>query len=123
MNTLQKIRNEKLIAIIRASNTKSLNKVIESLYNGGFRAIEITLNTVGALEIISEINTKNKDLLLGVGTVIDEKQAIQAIHAGAAFILSPTLDERTIKVCVENNIPVIPGVMTPTEALSAYRWG
>lgn len=122
-NTLEKIKREKLVAIIRADSADQLEKVVDSLYAGGVRVIEITLNTDGALEAIRSISGRNKEILIGAGTVLDRDQAKAAIEAGAQFLLAPTLDKETIEAGNEAGVPVIPGIMTPTEALHAYRWG
>ena len=120
---MKKIKQEKLVAIIRADNASQLEQVAASLYNGGFRLMEITLNTGGALEAIERVHNMYEDLLVGAGTVLDAEAAGAAIEAGAAFLLAPTLDEQTIKTGYKKGVPVIPGIMTPTEALAAYRWG
>ncbi|MFC0471769.1 bifunctional 4-hydroxy-2-oxoglutarate aldolase/2-dehydro-3-deoxy-phosphogluconate aldolase [Halalkalibacter kiskunsagensis] len=122
-NPITKIITEKLIAIIRIEDTESIEEVAASLYRGGFRMIEVTLNTPGALEAIRTIKELFPDILIGAGTVLDAKTAQSAIAAGASFLLTPTLSEATIRMGNRYGVPVIPGVMTPTEALKAYEYG
>ncbi|MCL7746816.1 bifunctional 4-hydroxy-2-oxoglutarate aldolase/2-dehydro-3-deoxy-phosphogluconate aldolase [Halalkalibacter alkaliphilus] len=120
---IQKIIDEKLIAIIRIEDTNSIEQVVTSLYKGGIQIVEVTMNTPGALEAIGRIKSLFPDLLVGAGTVLDSETAQSAISAGANFLLSPTLDKATIRTGNRYGVPVIPGVMTPTEALKAYEYG
>lgn len=120
---LEVLKEKKLAAIIRTNSSKDLDKTIESLYRGGIHFIEVTLNTPRALQVIEENKDLYDDLYLGAGTVLDKESASAAIRAGASFLLTPTLDEDVIKTGNQYGVPVIPGVMTPTEILAAYRAG
>lgn len=120
---LQAMKEQKIISIIRAESPDDLKEVAASLYRGGVRILEITMNTPGALEAIKQIKENHPDLWVGAGTVLDEETARLAIMAGASFLLSPTLSEASIRMASRYNIPFIPGVLTPTEALTAYEWG
>lgn len=123
MSTLQQIAKEKVVAILRLENPESILDVATSLYNGGVRIIEVTLNTPGALKHIESIKQSHPEMVVGAGTVLDENQASQSIMAGADFLLAPTYRQETIEVGNRNGVPVIPGVFTPTEALEAYEAG
>lgn len=120
---LEFILKEQLISIIRVGSSKDIDKIVASLYQGGIRVIEITLNTPGALDAIRKISNMYPDVLVGAGTVLNANEAKEAIQAGAQFLLSPTLSQSTVQIGVKEDIPVIPGVMTPTEALAAYEYG
>lgn len=120
---LETLKEKKLTAIIRTDSSKDLDKTIESLYRGGIHFIEVTLNTPRALNVIEENAGLYDDLYLGAGTVLDKESAAAAIRAGASFLLTPTLDEEVIRTGNQYGVPVIPGVMTPTEILAAYRAG
>lgn len=123
MKTMDRINEEKIVAIIRLESTEHVESLVESLYEGGIRVVEVTLNTPGALEIISKLKAHRSDLLVGAGTVLDKESARAAIMAGADFLLAPTLSKATIEMGNRYGIPVVPGVMTPTEALTAYEYG
>ncbi|MCA1011978.1 bifunctional 4-hydroxy-2-oxoglutarate aldolase/2-dehydro-3-deoxy-phosphogluconate aldolase [Halobacillus halophilus] len=123
MKVLEMIEKEKLVAILRLQNTKSLKSIVSSLYDGGIRILEITMNTPHALETIQQVKTQYPDMVVGAGTVLDGSSAREAIHAGADFMLAPTLKEETIQTGNRYGIPVIPGVFTPTEVLTAYEYG
>lgn len=123
MNVLDKIEKEKLIAILRLETEKNLPMIIEHLVRGGIKLIEVTLNTPNALSLITKIKEQYPDLTVGAGTVLDGSAAKEAIESGADFMLAPTLKQETIQMGNQYGIPVIPGVFTPTEALSAHEFG
>jgi 2-dehydro-3-deoxyphosphogluconate aldolase / (4S)-4-hydroxy-2-oxoglutarate aldolase len=120
---LGEIRKQKIVAIIRGDSTDLIESTVESLYQGGIRLVEITMNTQGALNGIERIKQAFPEMLVGAGTVLDPETARSAIVAGASYILTPTLKASTIEVGNRYNVPVIPGVLTPTEALTAYEAG
>ena len=123
MNPKEIILQEQLISIIRVEDSTNIEQVISSLYKGGIRVVEITLNTPGAFEAIRKVNDLFPDMLVGAGTVLNEESAKRSIQSGAKFILAPTLSESVIKLGNMESVPVIPGIMTPTEALTAYDYG
>lgn len=120
---LEMINQEKIVAIIRTSSPENIVQTVESLYQGGVRFVEVTLNTPGALNIIQELKALQPDLHIGAGTVLDSESVVTSIHHGAEFLLAPTLDENSIQAANRYGIPLIPGVYTPTEALRAYEMG
>lgn len=117
------IKEEKIVAIIRASSSENIEEVVKSLYQGGIRCVEVTMNTPGSLEAIQRLKATNENMYIGAGTVLNSESAFAAIHAGADFLLAPTLNKNTIKSANQYGVPIIPGVATPTEALQAYEWG
>ena len=120
---LEEIRRAKLVAIIRCHCSEGLENTVRSLYQGGIRAIEITMNTPGALRGIERMKEKYPELLIGAGTVLDSETARLAIMSGAGFLLTPTLKKETIEIANRYHVPIIPGVMTPTEVLTAFEYG
>ncbi|WP_181350679.1 bifunctional 4-hydroxy-2-oxoglutarate aldolase/2-dehydro-3-deoxy-phosphogluconate aldolase [Thalassobacillus sp. CUG 92003] len=123
MSVREVIRREKLVAIIRLEDDDIIEPIVSHLYKGGIRVVEVTMNTPGAVEAIRKIKETYTEMTVGAGTVLDAAAAEEAIQAGADFLLAPTLKKETIHTGVDYGIPVIPGVMTPTEALTAYEWG
>ncbi len=95
---------------------------MKAAIDGGFRAVEVTLTTPGALEAIAHF-AKNKDLLVGAGTVLDTQQAQRALDAGARFLVSPATDPEVIRWCASRDVLILPGAFTPTEMLLATRSG
>lgn len=122
-DVLEEIKKTKLVAIIRGDSSEGLENTVSSLYAGGIRVIEVTMNTPGALNGIEKMKTLYPDLLVGAGTVLDSETARLAILSGASFLLTPTLKKETIEAANRYNVPIVPGVFTPTEALTAYEYG
>lgn len=124
MSTLTQILEHKIIAIIRCVEPKDVLNIVHALYEGGVRVLEITLNSQGALKSIKDIESKWGDLItVGAGTVMDCDSAKAAIAVGAKFIISPIVDDETIKVTKQNGIVSIPGAFTPSEIVRAHRHG
>ena len=124
IDTLQTIKETKLIAILRNANPNDILPIVETLYKAGIRAIEVTMNSPKALESIELISNEMKDkVVVGAGTVLDAESARLAILSGATFILSPTVDKETIRMSKKYGAVSIPGAMTPTEILEAYEYG
>jgi 2-dehydro-3-deoxyphosphogluconate aldolase/(4S)-4-hydroxy-2-oxoglutarate aldolase len=127
MNKAEKlnlIRKSGVIAIMRAQSSAQLMAAAEAIKQGGVRVIEVTMTTPGALDVITAASDKFGDeVLFGAGSVIDPETARAAILAGAGFIVAPTLKPETIALCNRYSIPVMPGIATPTEALTAWEAG
>ncbi len=122
--TLEKIRENKVCAIIRGIPKDKIKPIADALIQGGVKAVEVTFNTDGAAQMIRELKRLYGDeLLIGAGTVLDPETAREAISAGASFILAPTLNTEVIKLCLRYNVVPVPGVTTPTEALTAWENG
>lgn len=124
MDTLNTIKENKIIAIIRNAKADDILPIVKSLYKSGIRAIEITMNSPKALESIELVATEMKDkVVVGAGTVLDAESARLAILSGATFILSPTLNKETIQMTKKYGAVSIPGALSPTEILDAYEYG
>lgn len=113
-----------VVSILRGISPDKLMPTVEALYEGGIRSIEITLNTPKALQMIEAVADRyGSEMVVGAGTVLDAPSALSAIHAGAQFVLAPTLDVKTIELCNTYSCACIPGVFTATEALVAWNAG
>ena len=122
--TASELENIGLIAIIRSDVETDLARLARALAEGGIRAMEITLNTPGALPAVAAIRRERGPVLrVGSGTILGPDDAQAAIDAGAEFIVTPTLQPDTIALCRGHSIPIVCGCMTPTEALAAHRAG
>jgi 2-dehydro-3-deoxyphosphogluconate aldolase/(4S)-4-hydroxy-2-oxoglutarate aldolase len=123
-DAVEMMRKSGVIAIMRAKASDQLLAAAEAVLAGGVNAIEVTLTTPGALQVIGQaVTTFGSDVLFGAGTVLDPESARAAILAGAQFIVSPTLDVATIAMCRRYSVPVLPGAYTPTEILAAWEAG
>ena len=113
-----------VIAIIRADSSEQLIDATRALLDGGIQAIEVTMTTPKALQVIRETTKKFGDkLLMGVGTVLDEDTARLAIEGGAQFVVTPVLRMDVIELCRRYSKPILSGAYTPTEALTAWEAG
>ena len=111
-----------IIPVVVLDDAKDAEKLGEALVIGGLPCAEVTFRTDAALESI-KIMAKNKDLLVGAGTVLSIEQVDKAVNAGAKFIVSPGLNPKVVKYCVDNNIPITPGTQTPSEMEQALELG
>jgi 2-dehydro-3-deoxyphosphogluconate aldolase/(4S)-4-hydroxy-2-oxoglutarate aldolase len=118
------IREEKFIPVVRVATPREALDVADALKAGGARLIEVTFTVGGALEVIRELKRKYQDeIVLGAGTVLDVEGAASALLAGAEFLVSPAFDMGVVRFAKESNRLVIPGAMTPTEILNAWKAG
>jgi len=121
---VQIIEESGVIAIMRAQSSDQLLQAADAIRAGGVQAIEVTMTTPGALEVIAEARKRyGAELLFGAGTVLDPETGRAAILAGAQFVVAPTLNLGLIEMCLRYSIPVMPGAYTPTEALTAWEAG
>lgn len=124
IKNIELIKKNKIIAIIRTDISESLEKIVEMLSVSGIKILEVSFNTPGALKWIERLSNRFEDeVLIGAGTVIDSETAVSAISAGAKFIISPILKKQIIKICLRHKIISVPGIFTPTEALTAHEEG
>ncbi|GIO11872.1 2-dehydro-3-deoxy-phosphogluconate aldolase [Cohnella xylanilytica] len=123
-NLLQSLSQEKIVAIIRGISAEHGDATAKALADGGIVFLEVTLNTDGALGMISRFREQYEGRMrIGAGTVLDIGQAKEAVKAGAEYIISPNLDEEVVYYGVEQGVDVWPGTMTPTEIVRAYKAG
>lgn len=120
------MKDECLVAVVRAESKEQGEKVIDAIIAGGINFIEITMTVPGAVDIIKAMCDKYRDntnVVIGAGTVLDPETARAVILAGAQYVVSPGLNPETVKLCNRYRVPMLPGVMTPTEAITALELG
>lgn len=121
---LDRIVESGIAAVIRAKSSTHLIEVAEAIKAGGVECIEVTMTTPNALDVIKEASTKFGDeVTIGVGSVLDAETCRAAILSGAEFVVGPCLDLGVIEMCRTYSKPCLPGAMTPTEILTAWRAG
>lgn len=125
---LARMKEECLVAVVRAKNYEQGEKVVEAIIDGGIHFIELTMtmdegNPVEFIRMMSDKYRTNDKIVIGAGTVLDPETARGCILSGASYIVSPGLNLETIKLCNRYRVPVLPGVMTPTEAIIALEAG
>ncbi len=123
-SAVQQIVSTGVVVIMRAKSSDQLLGAAEAALAGGITAIEVTMTTPGALEVVEQALARLGDgVLFGVGSVLDGETARMAILSGARFIVCPTFKMETVEICRRYSIPVIPGAYTPTEILTAWEAG
>lgn len=113
---------QRVSAILRTPIAEAAAPAMEAALNGGFRVIEFTLTTPGALSLIERF-AQREGIAVGAGTVLTRQDARSAVEAGATFLVSPVVDEAVIEAAHELDVAVMPGTHTPTEMLRAHRAG
>ena len=112
-----------IIGIVRNISLATIKQIMPLYKEAGLTSIEITMNTMGAADIIHFVRRNYPGLNVGAGTVCTEKDLIKALHAGAQFIVTPVTDKKIIHACVKEKLPVFPGAFTPTEIYKAWTLG
>src|SRR6478736_6951151 len=121
---VKQIEDLGLVPVVRASSADEAMQVIEAIKAGGVNVLEITMTVPGAVRVIEKVADKyGSDVLVGAGTVLDPETARACLLAGAQFIVSPALNLDTIALCHRYGAPIAPGVLTPTEVITAWRAG
>ena len=121
---LNELLEHKIIAILRVIEDSYAIATGHAIVDGGVKFMEITMNTVGATTMIEQWRTTFDGIAyVGAGTVIDVEHAKRAVAAGAQFLISPNLDVEVVQYAQQQNIPMWPGVMTPTEVIQAMKAG
>ena len=118
------LEKSRVVAILRRTEAHLAVETAEALLKGGISVIEVTLNTPGALDMLRAMRDAVGDrAVLGAGTVLDIAAADEALAAGAQFIVSPHTDLDLVREMASRGVPCIPGALSPTEVLSAWRTG
>lgn len=112
-----------ILPVVILKEAQRAGLVARALQDGGLSAIEITMRTPAALDSIEAIAGRFTGLSVGAGTVLNVRMARDAVSAGAGFIVSPGLSKSVVDWCLEHQIPVFPGVSTPTEIVAALDMG
>ncbi len=126
---LQAIADSGLVAVVRAENPAQAERIGEALAAGGVASIEVAFTTPGAAAAIECLaragkeKARSKKILIGAGTVLDPETARVAILAGAQYIVSPSLNFETAKLCNRYQVPYLPGAMTLRDIVEAMECG
>ena len=122
MKTIDKLLSEKMMTLVRSNSQSEGQALADALVEAGVKVIEITLTTPGAHKIIEKL-LKNKDLLVGAGTVRTVKEVKKMEDIGVSFIVSPNTNEDVITATKKLNLVSMPGVSTPSEVAIAEESG
>ena len=122
MKTVDRLISEKMMTLVRSNSQSEGQALADALVEAGVKVIEITLTTPGAHKIIEQL-LKNKDLLVGAGTVRTVKEVKKMEDIGVSFIVSPNTNEDVIAATKKLNLVSMPGVSTPSEVAIAEESG
>lgn len=123
MNPLERLGQLGVIPVVKIDQASQGPNLAEALLKGGLPCAEITFRTNAAEEAIRLISDSQPEMIVGAGTVLTVAQAQNAVEAGARFIVSPGFDPKVVDWCLKQNVAVVPGVATSTEALMALDRG
>ena len=123
MNVLERLANSIVVPVVVLEKVEDAVPTAKAMAAGGVDTMEITFRTACAPEAIKAVAENCPEVLVGAGTVMNVEQAKLAVEMGAKFIVSPGFSDVVVGWCVENNIPVTPGCVTPTEIMAAMKHG
>ena len=119
---VERLREVRASAILRCPSRETAGPAMEAAVRAGFRIVEFTLTTPGALDRVAEFAAR-PDLIVGAGTVLTVEEARAAVQRGARFLVSPVMDPEVIAAARDLGVASIPGCHTPTEMFNAHRAG
>jgi 2-dehydro-3-deoxyphosphogluconate aldolase/(4S)-4-hydroxy-2-oxoglutarate aldolase len=123
MNVREQIENIGLVPVVVIDTVADAPGTAAALKAGGVDIMEITLRTDAGMDAIAAVSERNPEILVGAGTVFSLDNAKEAASRGAQFIVSPGFDADIVSWCVDNEVAVFPGCVTPTEITAALKFG
>ena len=120
---LEQISKIGIVPVVKIDRAEDALPLAKALCAGGLPCAEVTFRTDAAAEAIKIMTTNFPDMCVGAGTVLNAEQVDAAVEAGAKFIGSPGLNPRTVKYCIEKNVPVTPGTSSPSDIEQAIELG
>ena len=121
--TLQDLCSYGVIPVVVINKTEDAKPLAKALCEGGLKCAEVTFRTDAAQEAIRIMSKEYPDMMVGAGTVLTIDQVDRAVSAGAKFIVSPGFDPEIVDYCIDKDIPVVPGCMTPSEVAQGVKRG
>ncbi|MEM7725478.1 MAG: bifunctional 4-hydroxy-2-oxoglutarate aldolase/2-dehydro-3-deoxy-phosphogluconate aldolase [Cyanobacteria bacterium P01_A01_bin.45] len=123
LSWLEIVKKHQAIAVIRADEIETARNMALAVAEGGIKLIEITWNSDQPGKLISQLRVELPDCIIGTGTLLNQEHMKNAIASGAEFLFTPHVDPSMIQIAKNNQIPVIPGALTPTEIVTAWHGG
>lgn len=122
---LGRVKEAGVVAVVRGNSKEQGLKIVEAAVKGGIKVMELTMTVPNPVDFLKEVveQYKDTDIIVGAGTVLDSETARACILAGAQFIVSPSLDVDTLKLCNRYKVCVMPGVMNVKDAITAMEYG
>lgn len=123
MDELKRLAESAIVPVVVIDDAADAEPTAKAMLAGGIDVMEITFRTSAAPDAIRSVSKNCPNMLIGAGTVTTLEQCKKAVACGAKFIVSPGFDPEVVSWCVENNVAVTPGCVTPTEIMSALKLG
>ena len=123
MSALERIAASGIVPVVRIERPKDAPGLARTLAGASLPCIEITFRSDAAADAIRAIRAEVPEILVGAGTIVSLAQLETALAAGAMFVVSPGLQVEVVRACQDRGIPVLPGVLTPTEVIQAMDLG
>ena len=125
LDILTRLTDAGLVAVVRAETADQATRIADAVLEGGCPGIEVTFTVPGAHRVIEALAARYKpsELILGAGTVLDPETARIAILSGATYVVSPSLNTETVRLCNRYQVPVMPGAMTIRDVIEAMEAG
>ncbi|MDR1122943.1 MAG: bifunctional 4-hydroxy-2-oxoglutarate aldolase/2-dehydro-3-deoxy-phosphogluconate aldolase [Endomicrobium sp.] len=120
---LMKIFNIGIVPVVTLDKPQQAIPLAKAIYAGGIECVEITFRTIAAEESIKVISKEIPEILIGAGTILTVEQVDKAIAAGAKFIVTPGLNPKIVKYCLNKGVIIIPGCVTPSDIETAIEFG
>jgi 2-dehydro-3-deoxyphosphogluconate aldolase / (4S)-4-hydroxy-2-oxoglutarate aldolase len=120
---LEALKEAAVVAVIRATSADAAVAMSHALVKGGVTGVEVTFSTPGAASAIARVARELPNALVGAGTVMSVEQLTEACDAGAKFLVSPHFDPELLAASRTRNVPYLPGALTPTEIVRAWKAG
>lgn len=122
-NVMSQIEEVGIVPVVKLNSVEKAIPLCSALMAGGINVAEVTFRTSCASDVIKKIAKDCPNMIVGAGTIINVDQAKQAIDSGAKFIVSPGFSKDVVEYCQSQNVPVIPGCITPSEIMQAINCG
>ena len=123
MDALKIIKDHGIIPVLGLKKPETAPLVASALKKGGLPLLEVTMRAPQAMDCLKAIKTADPHMLAGAGTILHPEQVDQAVAAGADFIVSPGFNPKVVSRCLELNVPIVPGCVTPTEIEAGLEMG
>ena len=120
---MKSLKDSFVVPVVVLDDASKAVDTAKALYAGGIKVMEITFRTAAALDSIKAVAKSKCKIVLGAGTVLNADDAKRAVDAGCKFIVSPGFNREMVKFCVDNDIAVLPGCVTPSEIMQAIEMG
>jgi 2-dehydro-3-deoxyphosphogluconate aldolase/(4S)-4-hydroxy-2-oxoglutarate aldolase len=117
------LKSKRVVPLVQSDDPATALKISEALLEGGLDVLEVVLRTDAALDCLEAIAKEFPKAHVGAGTVLSAEQSKEVIDRGASFIVSPGLDDASVKVANDAGLPILPGIATATELQRAWNMG